>query len=85
VSATAQPTPQRERSEARECQRGTQQPPRRERRCGCCGTRAYSHPVGQVAARMRQALGHFDSSSPGEYDAITGPAKCALTHLLSAP
>ena len=33
VSATPHPTPQRERPEARERQRGTQQPPRRERRC----------------------------------------------------
>jgi len=37
MSAPARPTPQRERPEARECQRGTQQPPRRERRCRHCG------------------------------------------------
>jgi hypothetical protein len=37
VSATPHPTPQRERPEARERQRGTQQPPRRERRCGGVG------------------------------------------------
>jgi hypothetical protein len=72
ASATPHPPPQRERPEARQCQRGTQQPPRRQGRCRCCGTRACSHPVGQVAAHRRVGAGRVAA------DAIDAEAGGAL-------
>lgn len=57
MSATAHPMTQRECSDAREHHGCDDQPPRRERRCGRCCTRARAELTSQIAPHQRVSAG----------------------------